>query len=151
MGKSINSVLNELLIEIFNDILVIEERAIKEEPLNDISITEMHTIEAVGMYEPRTMTVVAKDLDITVGTLTTAINNLVRKEYVSRERDDKDRRVVKIKLTKKGKLAYRIHEKFHLDMIKHTIEGLTEEEEVVLADALKKLNKYFKTNYNLKK
>ncbi len=151
MDKSINSVLNELLIEIFNDILVIEERAIKEEPLNDISITEIHTIEAVGMYESRTMSEVAKDLDITVGTLTTAINNLVRKGYVSRERDDKDRRVVKIKLTQKGKLAYRIHEKFHLDMIKHTIEGLSEDEEVVLAESLKKLNKYFKTNYGLKK
>src|SRR3712207_8640353 len=81
------------------------------------------------MYKPRTMSEVAGDLGITVGTLTTAINNLVKKEYVERQKDEKDRRVVKIVLTKKGKLAYRVHEKFHSDMIKATIEGLTDEEE----------------------
>ena len=32
-------------------------------------------------------------------------------------------------------------------MIKATIEGLTDEEEVLLADALGKLNDFFKNNY----
>ena len=142
-------VLNEVLVELFNDILTIEQSAIKANKLRDLSITEVHTIEAIGMYEARTMSEVASDLGITVGTLTTAINNLVKKDYVERKRIEEDKRVVLIQLTKKGKLAYRIHEKFHMDMIKNITSDLTEEETKVLTEALEKLNIFFKSKYKL--
>lgn len=142
-------VLNEVLVELFNDILTIEQSAIKADKLRDLSITEVHTIEAIGMYEARTMSEVASDLGITVGTLTTAINNLVKKDYVERKRIEEDKRVVLIQLTKKGKLAYRIHEKFHMDMIENITSDLTEEETKVLTEALEKLNIFFKSKYKL--
>ncbi|GAA0726389.1 MarR family transcriptional regulator [Clostridium malenominatum] len=148
MSKSIN-VLNELLVDIFNDILTIEQNALQSGEFKDLSVTEMHTIEAIGLYSKRTMSEVAMDLKITVGTLTTAINNLVKKGYVERNRCEKDRRIVYISLTKRGKLAYRIHEKFHKDMVKETISGLSEKEEEVLIDSLEKLNEFFKSKYNL--
>lgn len=148
MSKTIN-ILNELLVDIFNDILIIEQNALREGDLNDLSITEIHTIEAIGMYEARTMSEVAADLKITVGTLTTAINNLVKKGYVERKRIEEDRRVVMIQLTKKGKLAFRIHDKFHSDMIKETVQGISEEEEQVLVKSLEKLNDFFKSNYRI--
>ena len=44
----------------------------------------------------------AGDLNITVGTLTTAINNLLKKGYVNRKRGEKDRRVVYISLSENG-------------------------------------------------
>lgn len=149
--KEAYNILNELLVETFNDILEIEQKALKEGAFSELSITEIHTIEAIGMYETKTMTEVAKSLDITVGTLTTAINNLVKKGYVERKRDEMDRRVVQIALTRKGKLAYRVHEKFHSDMVKATIEGLTKEEEGILIKSLDKLNNFFKEKYHLHK
>lgn len=149
MNRTI-SIINELLVENFNDILAIEQTALREGVFKDMSITEMHTLEAIGMYVPRTMSEVANDLSITVGTLTTAIGNLVKKGYVERRRSEEDRRVVKIALTKKGKLAYRIHQKFHSDMVKIAIEGLNPEEEEILAAALEKLNVFFKSRYNIK-
>lgn len=145
------AVLNELLVDIFNDILIIEQNALAEGKFNDLSITEIHTIEEIGMYGSRTMSEIAMDLGITVGTLTIAMNNLVKKGYVNRQRSDRDRRVVEISLTRKGKLAFRVHEKFHADMIKNTIEGLTEEEGIVLNSSLEKLNKFFKSNYNIRR
>ena len=145
------AVLNELLVDLFNDILIIEQNALAEGKFNDLSITEIHTIEEIGMYGSRTMSEIAMDLGITVGTLTIAMNNLVKKGYVNRQRSDRDRRVVEISLTRKGKLAFRVHEKFHTDMIKNTIDGLTEEEGFVLNSALEKLNKFFKSNYNIKR
>lgn len=144
-------ILNELMVDLFNDILQIEEQALKQGALNDLSVTEMHTLEAIGMYTERTMSEVAQDLKITVGTLTTAISKLIKKEYVERKRIEEDRRVVLIKLTKRGKLAYRLHEKFHNDMIKATIDGLSEEEENTLISSLERLNEFFKREYNLKK
>ncbi|MGL5416554.1 MAG: MarR family winged helix-turn-helix transcriptional regulator [Clostridium sp.] len=142
-------VLNELLVQIFNDILQIEEQALKQGVLNDLSVTEIHTLEAIGLYTERTMSEVAQDLKITVGTLTTAINKLIKKEYVERKRIEEDRRVVLIKLTKRGKLAYRLHEKFHNDMINATIKGLSEDEEDTLISSLERLNDFFKIEYNL--
>lgn len=142
-------ILNELLVQIFNDILQIEEQALKKGVLNDLSVTEIHTLEAIGLYTERTMSEVAQDLKITVGTLTTAINKLIKKEYVERKRIEEDRRVVLIKLTKRGKLAYRLHEKFHNDMINATIKGLSEDEEDTLISSLERLNDFFKTEYNL--
>lgn len=148
MSKSIN-VLNELLVDIFNDILTIEQNALQRGEFKDLSVTEMHTIEAIGLYDKKTMSEVAVNLKITVGTLTTAINNLVKKGYVERSRSEEDRRIVFINLTKKGKLAYRIHEKFHSEMVKETISGLSEEEEEILVTSLEKLNKFFKIKYGL--
>lgn len=146
--KKTEQVLNELLVHLFDDILKIEEKTLQNGALNDLSVTELHTIEAIGMYSERTMSEVAQDLKITVGTLTTAINKLIKKGYVERKRIEEDRRVVLVRLTKKGKLAYRLHEKFHNDMIRETISGLTEEEEYVLISALDKVNSFFKGKYD---
>jgi DNA-binding MarR family transcriptional regulator len=145
------SIINELLVNIFNDILQIEQNELQSGHLKDLSVTEIHTIEAIGMYDPRSMSEVAADLGITVGTLTTAVNRLINKGYLDRKRIEEDRRVVQIQLTKKGKLAYRIHEKFHVDMVKQTMHDLSESEEEVLITSLEKLNKFFKQKYNLKK
>jgi DNA-binding MarR family transcriptional regulator len=143
-------IISELLVDIFNDILQIEQNELQNGHLNDLSVTEIHTIEAIGMYVPRSMSEVAADLQITVGTLTTAVNRLIKKGYVERKRIEEDRRVVQIQLTKKGKLAYRIHQKFHVDMVKETIEDLSEGEEKVLIASLDKLNNFFRKKYNLK-
>ena len=66
----------------------------------------MHVIEAVGPGEGNNMSSIARKLNITVGSLTTAMNSLVKKGYVVRERSEEDRRVVLIKLTDKGIKAY---------------------------------------------
>ena len=79
-------VLNTLLVDLFNDILKIEASVLKEGEFNDLSVTEMNIIEAIGLDREMTMTEVARDLEITVGTLTTAINRLIKKEYVERRR-----------------------------------------------------------------
>ncbi len=41
--------LNSVLVDLFNDILNIEERALITEEFKDISVTDMHIIEAIGL------------------------------------------------------------------------------------------------------
>jgi len=149
VNEGIN-VINELLVDIFNDILQIEQNALQNAAFNDLSITEVHTIEAIGMYKPRKMTEVACQLNITLGTLTKAVNQLVKKEYALRRRSEEDRRIVYVQLTKKGKLAFRVHHKFHSDMVREAMRGFTEEDEKILIKSLEKLNNFFKSKYNLK-
>lgn len=144
--NEVSSVVNNILVDLFNDILSIEHKAFSATKFKDLSIAEIHTIEAVS-YKQRTMSEVARDLKITTGTLTIAVNNLVNKGYVTRKRKEDDRRVVLVSLTQKGKVVFRIHKKFHDDMVKETIEGLNEDEQKVLINSLSKLNKFFREKY----
>lgn len=143
-------VVNEILVELFNEILTIEKAAVQSSPFTDLSITEMHVMEAIGL-KSRTMTDVADQLGVTVGTLTTSINRLVNKEYVKRERSREDRRFVEIALTNKGRLAHRVHEMFHEEMVKYMIEELSNDDYKVLIDSLTKLSNFFKDKYHIAK
>lgn len=140
-------ILNSLFVEVFNDILLIEQKTLRTGVLSDLSVTEIHTIEAIGYKTSRTMSEVANDLNITVGTLTTAINKLIKKEYVSRKRIESDRRVVLIELTRKGKLAHRLHERFHRQMVKETLDSMLEDEAMALGRALSNMTTFFKEKY----
>lgn len=139
--------INKMLVEVYDDVNHIEEYSIKSGAFKDLSITEIHTIEAVGLYGSKTMSEVAAELEITMGTLTAAVDKLIKKGYVERSRSDTDRRIVNVNLTKRGKLAYRIHEKFHLDMVQAIMLDFTAEEEEILLTSLSKLNKHLKDIY----
>ncbi len=144
-------VLNELLVKMFNDILKIEEKALRAGEFADLTVTEMHIIEAIGIEKEKTMSEIASELDITVGTLTTAINRLIKKEYVNRRRIEEDRRVVLVMLTDNGKGAFESHATFHSDMIKGVLNELDTKEEVVLVQSLKKLVTFFEETYSIEK
>ncbi|CUN64195.1 winged helix-turn-helix transcriptional regulator [Clostridium sp. NSJ-49] len=143
------SVLNKLLVQLFRDILDIEEKWLQNSEFSDLSVTEIHVIEAISLDKERTMSEVAYDLSITVGTLTTAINKLVKKGYVDRRRIEEDRRVVLVMLTDKGKEVFKYHEEFHNDMVKCTIDSFSKEEEIVLVSALKRVSEFFEEKYHL--
>ncbi len=136
--------INEVLVKLFNEIMDIEEKAIITEEFKDISNNDMHVIEAIGKGEGKSMSAVAKLLSVTVGTLTIAINNLVKKGYVNRVRSEEDRRVVLISLSKKGERAYDHHEKFHDEMVQATLKGMNEEQVEVLVQALQNLSGFFR-------
>lgn len=94
--------LNDVLVNLFRDIMELEEQAIITQEYQDITNNDMHVIEAIGVGEPKNMSTIAKLLSVTVGTLTIAMNSLVKKGYVIRERGKEDRRVVYISLSEKG-------------------------------------------------
>ncbi len=136
--------LNDALVKLFRDVMDLEEQAIITDEYQDITNNDMHVIQAIGTGEPKNMSAIAKELSVTVGTLTIAMNSLVKKGYVTRERGKEDRRVVYISLSEKGKRAYEHHEKFHHDMIDAILEDLTPDETDSLVKALAKLNIWFR-------
>lgn len=129
---------------LFNDIMDMEHKALITGSFKEISINDMHIIDAIGLREPKNMSTVAKAMSVTVGTLTTAINNLVKKGYVSRVRSAEDKRVVLLSLTDKGIAAYRKHAAFHKKMVQTVMEGLKDDELEILVSAMEKLQRYFK-------
>lgn len=90
------------------------------------------------------MSSIARELKITVGSLTTAMNSLVKKQYVERYRSKKDRRVVFVKLTDKGVRAYQHHEEYHRQMSQAILDRLDDEELSVLLKTLDILKGFFR-------
>ena len=136
--------LNEVLVNLFNDIMDIEQKAIITPEFKDITNNDMHVIDAIGVGIPKNMSSIARELSVTVGTLTIAMNSLVKKGYVVRERSSEDRRVVYISLSEKGKKAYEHHASFHRQMIQGVMEELDGKELEVLVKTLKHLNSWFR-------
>ena len=120
--------INDVLVNLINEIWELEEKAIITEEFKDLTNNDMHVIEAIGLGEGRNMSSIAKKLNITVGTLTTAVNSLVNKKYAVRRRSEEDRRVVFVSLTEKGERAYRHHEDYHRQMTRAILEKLEAEE-----------------------
>lgn len=134
---------NDVLVGLFRDILLSEEKAIITEDFNDITCNDMHIIEAVGVGETKNMSTIAASLNITISTLTTGINSLARKGYVEKIKGEVDRRVVFLKLTDKGIKAYNQHKDYHIKMTNAVTENLDDEEIEVLVKALKSISQYF--------
>ena len=132
----------ENLVSIFEKVLVAEEKSLQKGYFSNLSLAEMHTLDAIGPYESRTMT---ETLGITVGTLTVSVDRLVKKGFVARRRDEEDRRVVRISLTRDGKLAARMHGKFHKVLAKHILEPYTDEEQELLLSLVKEVDEYLNT------
>ncbi len=140
-------IINEIIVELFNNVLMIEEKAIRMRGISDLTMSEIHAIDAIGISDGKMMSELAEQLHITMGTLTSTMTKLEKKGYGKREKDPKDRRVVIASLTRKGELAYKIHKNFHDEMVDKVILDLNLYEDKVLIKSLKNINDFFLKEY----
>ena len=124
--------LNEILVHLFQDLMDIEGRCLITEEFSDMTNNDMHIVEAIGLGEAKRSSEVAKLMSVTTGTLTRAVDGLVEHGYVVRTRSDKDKRVVYLTLTERGKAAYEHHKRFHENMVANVKANLSEEELAIL-------------------
>ena len=113
--KPLEEQLNDLIVDAYRSILKVEETILKRTDSIDLSINEMHMLEAVGKgkNKPKTISEIAEDLGITLPSVTVAINKLVKKGYVEKLRGEEDARIVYVTLTKQGKKIDSVHRYFH--------------------------------------
>lgn len=142
--------LNELLVKNFNYILKIEENVLKQkEETKKLSMTEIHTIEVIGESNRPIMSEVAEKLKITIGTLSIAINRLVKKGYIEKNTNKEDKRAFNLSLTGKGEKVFKVHAGFHKEMIDAVINDLTLEEFKVVINFLGRISSFFANKYNI--
>ena len=136
---------NDFLVHIFNGILKSEEAVVRRQRDVDLSISELHLLDAVGRGTPGRNSVsdLAEALGITNSSVTIAVNKLVAKDCLCKARSGSDGRAVCITLTPRGEKLLAYHCKFHEDMVQAVAADLTEEEKTVLLSGLEKLSAYF--------
>lgn len=138
--------LNKFLVEVFHDVLRNEEKYLRALGYGDLSISEMHVIEACILCQAQgsdTAKGIAHLLDITPGSLTASVTVLEKKGYLLRRKDPSDLRRTHINLTGKGLKVDSAHRGIHQRMIGEIMEVISPQEADVLLRALQTVAAFF--------
>lgn len=144
--KPFEEQLNEVIVDTYWSILRVEENILKRSDQTDLSISEIHMLEAVGKGKDRRRTIseLAEVLNITLPSVTVAINKLMKKGYVEKVRGEEDGRIVYVSLTRQGRRIDSAHRYFHESMVRSIIRDMTESEMQALYKGVMKLDTFLK-------
>ena len=129
---NLEQILEEILCTSYTKLIYHEEKILKEFHTLDVIYHSMRN-------KTNTSSNIAKTLGITLGTLTTNVDRLCEKGYVTREKSDKDKRITTLCLTQEGLNIKKKHESYHKKMVKSAINKLSTYEKVALTNAINKI------------
>ncbi len=134
--------IDELFTNLFNQATNIESKWLNENKF-DLTNNEVRIIKNIGAMNFLSFGTLAQSLKITPGTLTVAVNKLVKKNYLDKLKKDNDKRAVFLSLTEKGENVFKQHSSFRLNLIKSTLLKLEKHDARTLVRILKDLNEIF--------
>jgi len=138
--------IKDFFIKCFYSISHTEEKVLESITNGALTLNEVHLISAVfraKQANKNTFSIIAKILNITLGTLTTSFNRLVKKGYLIKVPHEDDKRKFYIEPTESAKIIHTKHMAFHDKMFEGAINSISEEQVEMMIDSLDKLNKYF--------
>jgi DNA-binding MarR family transcriptional regulator len=103
----------------------------------DISMPQAKILLILYVHGPRRMSDIASELDVTLPTATSLIDRLVEKQYVMRETQPDDRRVVLCELTEMGQRAIGRTWQSARDRSQELLQAMNADKLELLADALR--------------
>ena len=114
----------------------------------DLTVSELNTIEIVGhtvLHDKGEMSVsqLADCLHVTAPSATAAVNRLVRKGYLAKQRNREDARRINIVLTRAGERVFRLHAIFNRRMEEEVSRGLTPDERTMLLKGIARLEHFY--------
>lgn len=112
-----------------------------------MTANEMKIIDSIG-NKKTTVKVLADRMDVKVCTISLALDKLEKKQFIAKVKDEVDKRIVYIKLTKKGQLALKYHGNFNTTLFKQITENVDKKDLQVFSDVLRKITSNL---YNIKK
>lgn len=145
-----NPEFDQLLTTAYRRIMKVEELMLRDLSSSALTISEMHMLESIGK-QPQggvNITDIAQDQEITLPSVTTAVQKLERKGYVIKEKSSVDARRVTVKLTEAGRRAEIAHRYFHRQMVKDISSQMTPGEREALLSGLRKLNAFLESRTN---
>lgn len=129
MTKETGRTFYHLLHGLHQELMRFELEYMKREAFEDLTTAEIHSLENIGHLQEGTMSELADRAGVKQSSMTTMIDRLVRKGYVSRTRDADDRRVVLVRLTEAGGQIHERHDQLHQQVAEHWLRSLKEAEQ----------------------
>lgn len=137
---NLDIILEEILSSVYGKVISNEEKLLKS--LGPLGLKEFNTLDTIAITtrnKCNTANNIAKILSITPGTLTTNLDRLQNKGYVTKEKNNNDKRQVQIFLTPSGVALRKKRETAHSKLIASSISKLSTSEKVALVNALNKI------------
>lgn len=138
---------NEILKELFHQIMNIQEKFVEKSSDLKLSRTEIHIIEIIGDTPSSILTDIASKLYITKATASVSINRLVEKGLVERRPLEGDKRKQGLVLTQEGIRSYDAHATFHNQLIDALTKDFKLHEKEELLRGLQQMLDFFKEFY----
>ncbi len=116
------------------------ENLVKESIGDTITNDQHYTLRYIHKAGTCTSTELSEVFDVKKSAITAIINRLTEKELIKRTRDEKDRRVIYLTLSEKGKALFeKTEEKIH-KLVESIITSFDEREIVSFIETYEKLN-----------
>ena len=96
--------------------------------LNGYTLRQLYYIELINKHENISVSELAKMLDVKKSTISIAINQLIKRNIVTKNQSIIDKRFYFLQLTPQGKDIMKIHMKVHNDAIKQILKILNQKE-----------------------
>lgn len=145
MNKKQTEILNDYVLHSALHLITLEEQYLRRVCEKDLSLRELHVLEAVASLEEtkkNTMAEIARYLRLSPASLTTSANVLVKKKYLTREYSPEDRRVIYVELTETGREANRKYLEFVRRLVSYIGKDLDEQSAESMIEALINANEY---------
>lgn len=134
-AKELNSHIHQML----EKVTAAQRSTCLNSPSAELSLQELKVVGLLGDKGPTTMREIANHLGLAMSTGTGIIDKLVERSFVIRERNDEDRRIVKVVLTDAGQEMYRMYQERNMGLSFSMLETLTEKEQDTLLALMRKI------------
>ncbi len=109
---------------------------------------EFYILMYVGMKPSKKMSELAETFSIAKSNVTVLIDGMEKKGYLKRVRSEKDRRVVKVKLTEKGKKVFDLTVNNFVKVIEEVMKEIPKEDLEIISDGfMRMVNLFSKHEY----
>lgn len=136
--------LSRMLRDLFSTAEKAEKTFLCSGEFSDLTLSEFKAIDCVGAAESLTMSELARQLGIALGSCTIAAVKLAKKGYIGRLRGEHDRRVVRCGLSEKGARAYAAYRNYHEHMVDELLNLVPKEQESAVIGYLNRIYAYLK-------
>lgn len=140
--------LNKLIDETYKTIAEKEESKVRSNAHLNITNSELHLMEKISSFgeEGCTITMLAHSLSCALSSVTVAVNKLVKKGYVIKERCPTDKRELRVSFSKQGNKINTVHLYIHKRIGRGIAKSFTEEEQEILIRGLERIIEIFKND-----
>ncbi len=134
----------EIILESYHAVMRAEAALLRQTEGLNITASEMNIIGRIGRSGAPTISEIGEGLSISTPSVTDAVNRMVKKGIVTKAKDERDARIVRVRLTREGQRLYSYQKYYLRSTVRAIAEVFTDEELVLLRKAVLRMNDVFK-------
>lgn len=117
MTRSVTESIVGYFLETSNKIYSHEREVLDKKEFKDLTLLEVRLVAQISRLKKPTMTLIAKNLNLTLSSVTIAVASLEKKKCIVRKKSKVDKRIIYPCLTKRGKEVADTYFRFFNDLI----------------------------------